>query len=159
MVTKTIGKIPFKYTYDAKHKGSHFLIDGEATYKNSGQFHEVVDKAIRGYTPKHDGNTPFDKGSDIPDTKTSIKSNGCGLTDERLANNKEDFVREYFRRVHSTNVDYVIIIDETVTIYNMDIEDFKQFVSRFAKWDNYSKKVRIKTTGKMVRWLEEQLKE
>ena len=155
MITKTIASIPFKYTYDANHARSHFLIDGDTAYKNSGEFHEVACKAVRGYKAEKDANTPFDRGSDIEETNTSIKSNGCSLTDKKLADNKEDFLKEYFKRVHSTNVDYVIIIDETVTIYNMEMEDFKEFTALFAKWDSYSKKIRIKTTGKMIKWLEE----
>lgn len=155
MITKTIASIPFKYTYDANHARSHFLIDGDTAYKNSGEFHEVACKAVRGYKAEKDANTPFDKGSDIEETNTSIKSNGCSLTDKKLADNKEDFLKEYFKRVHSTNVDYVIIIDETVTIYNMEMKDFKEFTALFAKWDSYSKKIRIKTTGKMIKWLEE----
>lgn len=157
MIKKIVSPIPFKYTYDANHSRSHYLIDGETTYNNYGQFCEIADKAIRGFKATKDGNTPFDKGSDIEETNTSIKSSGCGLTDIKLADNKEDFLKEYFKRVHSTNVDYVIIIDEMVTIYNMNMNDFKEFTSRFAKWDRHSNKVRIKTTTKMIQWFEERL--
>ena len=106
--------MPINYTYNAERKGAHYLIEGEEKYKNGGEFAECVCKAIRGFKAEKDANTKFDKGSDIEETKTSIKSNGCGLTDEKLADNKEDFLAEYFRRTHSTNVDYVIIIDEEV---------------------------------------------
>ena len=156
-MTKTIAIMPINYTYDANHPRSHYLIEGETTHKNGGEFSEVVCKAIRGFEPKKDANTKFDKGSDIEETRTSIKSSGCGLTDEKLADSKEDFLAEYFRRTHSTNVDYVIIIDEEVTIYNMNMEEFKEFTANFATWDKHSTKVRIKTSGKMIKWFEERV--
>ena len=154
---KTIAEMPITYKYDAEHRSAHYLVEGETTYKNGGEFAEIVCKAVRGFKAEKDANTKFDKGSDIEETKTSIKSNGCGLTDEKLADNKEDFLAEYFKRTHSTNVDYVVIIDDVVTIYNMDMNEFKEFTNEFAKWDKYSMKVRIKTTSKMIKWFEERV--
>ena len=154
---KTIAEMPISYKYDAEHPRSHYLVEGETTYKNGGEFAEIVCKAVRGFKAEKDANTPFDKGSDIEETKTSIKSNKCGLTDEKLADNKEDFLAEYFRRTHSTNVDYVVIVDDIVTIYNMDMNEFKEFTSEFATWDKHSTKVRINTTSKMIKWFEERV--
>ena len=154
---KIVAEMPINYRYDAEHPRSHYMIEGETTYKNGGEFSEVVCKAVRGFKAEKDANTPFDKGSDIEETRTSIKSHGCGLTDEKLADNREDFLAEYFRRTHSTNVDYVVIIDDMVTIYNMDMNEFKEFTDNFATWDKHSVKVRIKTTGKMIKWLEERV--
>ena len=154
---KTIAPMPISYTYDAEHNRSHYKVEGHDSYMNGGEFAEVVCKAIRGFKAEKDANTPFDKGSDIEETKTSIKSHGCGLTDEKLADNKEEFLKVYFQRTHSTNVDYVIIIDEEVTIYNMNMNEFREFTSEFAKWDKHSTKVRIKTSGKMIKWLEERV--
>lgn len=156
-MTKTIAPMPINYTYDADHARSHYLIEGETAHKNGGEFAEIVCKAIRGFEAVKDANTKFDKGSDIEETRTSIKSSGCGLTDEKLADNREDFLAEYFRRTHSTNVDYVVIIDEEVTIYNMDMNEFREFTNEFAKWDKHSTKVRIKTSGKMIKWFEERV--
>ena len=156
-MTKTIAPMPISYIYDANHPRSHYLIKGENTYKNGGEFSEVVCKVIRGFEAVKDANTPFDKGSDIEETKTSIKSNGCGLTDEKLADNKEEFLAKYFERTHSTNVDYVVIIDDEVTIYNMNMDEFREFTNEFAKWDKHSTKVRIKTTSKMIKWFEEKV--
>lgn len=156
-MTKTIATMPINYIYDANHPRSHYLISGEIAYKNGGEFAEIVCKAVRGFKAEKDANTPFDKGSDIEETRTSIKSSGCGLTDEKLADNRDDFLAEYFRRTHSTNVDYVVIIDEEVTIYNMDMNEFREFTNEFAKWDKHSTKVRINTTIKMLKWLEERV--
>lgn len=156
-MNKTTATMPINYFYDTNHAKAHYLIEGETTYKNGGEFAEVVCKVVRGFKAVKDANTKFDKGSDIEETATSIKSNGCGLTDEKLADNKEDFLKVYFERVHSTNVDYVIIVDDLVNIYNMDMNEFKLFTNEFAKWDIHSKKVRIKTTLKMIKWLEERV--
>jgi len=156
-MTKTIAIMPINYTYNAERKGAHYLIEGRTKYVNGGEFAEIVCKVIRGFEGVKDANTKFDEGSDIEETKTSVKSNGCGLTDEKLADNREDFLTRYFERTHSTNVDYVVIIDEEVTIYNMTMEEFREFTSEFAKWDKHSQKVRIKTSGKMIKWFEDRV--
>ena len=156
-MTKTIATMPINYTYDTNHARSHYLIEGIKGYKNGGEFAEIVCKAIRGFEAVKDASTPFDKGSDIEETRTSIKSNACGLTDIKLADNKEDFLAEYFRRTHSTNVDYVVIIDDEVSIYNMDMNEFREFTTNFATWDKHSTKVRINTTIKMLKWFEERV--
>ena len=71
---------------------------------------------------------------------------------------REYYYEQYFKRVHSTNVDYVIVIDDMVYIYNMDMHtEFKEFVDTFSYWDNHSKKIRITTTLKMIKWLEERV--
>ncbi len=156
-MTKTIATMPINYTYNAERKGAHYLVDGRTNYVNGGEFAEIVCKAIRGFEAVKDANTKFDKGSDIEETKTSIKSHGCGLTDEKLADNREDFLAEYFRRTHSTNVDYVDIQNDEVIIYNMDMNEFREFTNEFAKWDKHCEKVRIKTTNKMRVWLDERV--
>lgn len=158
-MTKTTAMMPIKFTYDPNHKSSHYLIEGETTYKNGGEFAEIVCKAIRGFEPKKDANTSFEDGSDIEETKTSVKSTGCGLTDNKeMRTTKEHYLTEYFKRVHSTNVDYVIIVDDEVNIYNMDMQtEFKEFVNTFGKWDKKDRKIRINTTLKMIKWLEERV--
>ena len=80
-MTKTIATMPITYTYNAERKGAHYLIDGRTNYVNGGEFAEIVCKAVRGFEAVKDANTKFDKGSDIEETRTSIKSNGSGLTD------------------------------------------------------------------------------
>lgn len=156
---KIVAEIPVNYTYDKDHARSHFKVEGHDSYMNGGEFAEVVDKAIRGFKAEKDANTPFDEGSDIEETKTSIKSNNCGLTDNKeMRTTKEHYLSQYFERVHSTNVDYVVIIDEEVTIYNMDMHtEFKEFVEAFGSWDKHSRKIRLKTSGKMIKWLEERV--
>lgn len=156
-MTKTIATMPINYIYDANHPRSHYLIEGQTAYKNGGEFAEIVCKAIRGFKAEKDPNTKFDKGSDIEETRTSIKSHACGLTDEKLADNREDFLAEYFHRTHSTNVDYVDIQNDEITIYNMNMEEFKEFTHKFATWDKHSQKVRINTTNKMRVWLDERV--
>lgn len=157
-MTKTTAMMPINYYYDAEYSHSHYIIEGETKHKNGGEFAEVVCKAIRGFKAVKDANTRFDKGSDIEETKTSIKSNGCGLTDEKIADNKEDFLKIYFERTHSTNVDYVIIEEDIVTIYNMDMQtEFKEFAYLFSTWEKDKKKVRIRNSLKMKNWLEERV--
>jgi thiol-disulfide isomerase/thioredoxin len=69
----------------------------------------------------------------------------------------EEIMKEYFERVHSTNWDYVTVVDEEVIVYNMNAEEFKEFVEEFGRV-NSRKVVRlIKESGRMIRWFEERI--
>ena len=72
-MTKTEYTINFKFAFDPAHKGASYTLDGEH-YMNGGEFAEIADKMVKGLGSKKDANTPFDKGSDIEETDTSVKS-------------------------------------------------------------------------------------
>ena len=49
---------------------------------------------------------------------------------------------------------------QAAVLLNIDentMEEFKEFTANFAKWDKHSTKVRIKTSGKMIKWFEERV--
>ena len=114
-MTKTEYTINFKFTFDPMHKGAPYTLDGEH-YMNGGEFAEVADKMVKGLGSKKDANTPFDKGSDIEETDTSVKSSKATLTSAQIGYDFDSIKRCYFARVHSTNWDYVVILDDTVII-------------------------------------------
>lgn len=156
-MTKTEYTINFKFTFDPTHKGAPYTLDGEH-YMNSGEFAEVADKMVKGYGSKKDANTPFDKGSDIEETNTSVKSSKATLTSAQIGYDFDSIKRCYFARVHSTNWDYVVILDDTVIIYNMDAAEFESFLDNWSTYCKDRNVIRIKTTsGKMLRWLDERV--
>lgn len=152
---KTTYNMTISYTYDATHKGAPYTFDG-IHHMNGGEFKEAYDKGAKGLTFEKDANTPFDKGSDIEETNTSVKSSGatiCPIKGDTI----DEIMGKYFERVHSTNWDYVTIVDETLIVYNMDAKEFSDFVMTFGKV-NERKVVRLKKeSAKMIQWLEERL--
>ena len=154
---KITSELTLNYRYDADHARAHYTFDG-IHYMNGGDFAECVDKHVRGLEPKKDANVPFDIDSDIPELALSIKSQKCGLTDRRLADNLAEYVKIFFNQVHSVLFDWVVIIDNQVTIYTMDKNEFREFVNEFIVWDKYSKKPRFGTTSvRMLNYLEERV--
>lgn len=154
---KIVSKINLSYHYDASHKSAHYTLDG-IRYINNGEFAECIDKHIRGYAPIKDSNTAFDIDSDIHELNLSVKSARASLTDRKLADNKTDFIKSYFDKVHSKLFDWVVIIDDMVTIYTMTKAEFETFTNEFVQWDNYSKKARFGiTSSKMLAWLDSQV--
>lgn len=152
---KTIATINVEYTYNPEHKGAPYTFDN-THWMNAGEFKEAVRKAVAGFKCEKDANTPFDKGSDIEETNTSVKSSGATISPIK-GESVEEIMKEYFERVHSNNWDYVLIIDEEVIVYNMNKEEFKEFVKEFGRL-NDRKVVRLtKESGKMVRWFEERV--
>ena len=155
-MTKTVYDINFKFQFDPAHKGAPYTLDGEH-YMNGGEFAEIADKMVKGLGSKKDANTPFDKGSDIEETATSVKSSRATLTTAKIGYDFNSIKRCYFARVHSTNWDYVALIDDEVVIYNMGAEDFREMLMTWASI-NERKVIRFKSTsGKMLRWLDERV--
>lgn len=156
-MTRTEYTINFHYEYDADRKGAHYTLDGEH-FMNGGEFAEIADKMVKGLGSTKDANTPFDAGSDIPETDTSVKSSKATLTTKQIGYDFESIKRCYFERVHSTNWDYVIIIDNTVVIYNMNASEFESFLDSWASYSKDRNTIRINaTSGKMIRWLDERV--
>lgn len=152
---KTIYTINFNYQFIASHKGAPYTFDGEH-FLNCGEFLEVGEKMVLGLKGEKDANTPFDKGSDIEETNTSVKSSGATISPIK-GESVDEIMKEYFERVHSDNWDYVTIIDEEMVVYKMDANEFGEFVKEFGKV-NERKVVRLKKeSGKMIKWFEERV--
>jgi len=152
---KTTYTLNVNYQFVADHKGAPYTFDGEH-FMNAGEFKEAIRKAVAGLECKKDANTPFDKGSDIEEFNTSVKSSSATISPVK-GDTLEGIMTEYFERVHSDNWDYVTVVDEEVIVYNMNAEEFKEFVEEFGRV-NSRKVVRlIKESGRMIRWFEERI--
>lgn len=156
-MTRLNHAINFQFQFDPERKGAKFTLDG-IHWLNSGEFAEVADKAIKGYDLSKDANTAYDKGSDIKETRTSVKSGKATLTSKVLGNSMKEVLNTYFANTHSTNWDWVVLIDDEVIIYNMNAKEFNEFTREWATYDANRKVVRYKaTSGKMLKWLEERV--
>lgn len=145
-----------KYTFDNEHKGAHYTFDGEK-YMNAGEWCEAQYKYVLGFEATKDANTAFDAGSDIEQLHRSVKSSKATLTSEVLGRDMETSLVCYFERVASTSWAWVVPMDETLTVYVMNADEFKQFTT---EWASYNKEGRIRykaTSGKMIKWFEERV--
>lgn len=146
-------EIKIDYTFDNNRKGAKYTLNG-LNWMNHGEFAEIVTKNILGFESVKDANTAFDKGSDIPEIKASVKSSKASLTNMKLADTFEESVNEYFKRTHSKIFIYTVIIDENATLYTMNKKEFRLFMMNFSNL-NERKVIRFKaTSGKMVKFLE-----
>lgn len=152
---KMVYEMTISYKFNAEHKGAPYTFDG-IHYINAGEFKEAVRKALAGFACEKDANTPFDEGSDIEETNTSVKSSNATISPIR-GESVDEIMKEYFERVHSDNWDYVTIIDEMVIVYNMNADEFNEFVREFGKV-NERKVVRLKKeSSKMIKWFEDRM--
>lgn len=146
-------EIKINYTFDNNRKGAKYTLNG-LNWMNHGEFAEIVTKDILGFESVKEANTAFDKGSDIPEIKASVKSSKASLTNMKLADTFEESMNEYFKRTHSKIFIYTVIIDENATLYMMNKKEFKLFMMNFSSF-NERKVIRSKaTSGKMVKFLE-----
>jgi len=154
-MNRTEYTINFHFEFNPEHKGAPYTLDGEH-YMNGGEFAEIADKMVKGLGSTKDANTPFDAGSDIAETCTSVKSSKATLTTKQIGFDFDSIKRCYFARVHSTNWDYVVILDDMVIIYNMNAEEFGEFLDNWATYCKDRNTIRFKaTSGKMLKWLDE----
>lgn len=145
--------IPFAYQYKPEHKGAPYTMDGEH-FMNGGELCEAAIKAALGFDARKDASTPFDADSDIPELHASVKSSKATLTGIKLGADMDEILRNYFARVASTLWIWVVLIDETVTAYEMNREEFESFTREFARVER--EVIRYKTSSsKMIQWLEE----
>lgn len=152
---RTEYNINVNYKYIAEHRGAPYTFDG-IHFMNAGEFKEAIRKAVAGLKCEKDANTPFDEGSDIEEYNTSVKSSGATVSPIK-GETVAEIMEEYFERVHSDNWDYVTLVDEVVIVYNMNAEEFAEFVAKFGKV-NERKVVRIaKESTKMIKWFEERI--
>lgn len=141
------------YKTDRTHAGAPYTLDG-MHYMNHGQLCEVMAKAAHGLDVTVDANTPFDRGSDIPQFSASVKSSRATLCTEKLDASYDGFIAKFFQRTASTSFWYVEDAGELVTIYKMDAETFEKFLRRFAKLNDRGVVRIAKTSKTMLYWLE-----
>lgn len=145
-----------KYTFDNEHKGAHYTFDG-VKYMNTGEWCEAQYKYVLGLEAAKDANTVFDAGSDIETLHRSVKSSKATLTSEVLGRDMNTSLACYFERVASTSWAWVVPMDETLTVYVMDANEFKEFTELWASYTNEGR-IRYKaTSGKMIKWFEERV--
>ena len=150
--------------FNPDHKGAPYTIDG-IRYFNDGNRHEAVVSEWAGYGFSYDvDHVPFDKGSDIEELYASVKSSGASLAC-LYGDDKASIIAEYFARVHSSMWIYSVEVDGEFWLYQMNADEFKEFLEEFSGLTRESGKeirykVRLKkTSGKMVKWLEERVEE
>ena len=145
-----------KYTYDPDHARAHYTFDC-IKYMNAGEFSEAQYKYKKGFEAVKDGNTAFDAGSDIEELHCSVKSSKATLTNEILGTDMQSSLDCYFERVASTSWAWVVIVDDTLTAYIMDANEFREFTELWASYNNEGR-IRYKvTSGKMIKWFEERV--
>lgn len=147
------------YEYRPEHKGAPYFF-GNA-YKNNGELLESIAKFHRGLDYLVNPATSYDEGSDIESLNASVKSSGASLASV-YGNTKEQIIDTYFANVHSTLWIYMVKVDEQITEYHMNADEFRDFLNNFAtlatESGSHLLKVRFKkTSGKMLRWLDERV--
>ena len=138
------------------HKGAPYLL-GDA-YKNHGELCESIAKWVRGlYTPVNPA-TSFDKDSDIPELKASVKSSHCSLARKLFGETLGEQVEDFINRSHS---DWFVWVEwnektEHVDEYWMNHDEFAKFCDKFVRNDS-SSKIRprcMNSSSKMRAWLD-----
>lgn len=152
-------EINLEYIFCPERKNAKYSINNGLSFMNGGDFCECLAKSVLGFEVKKDANIRYDKGHDIEELKASVKSWNCGLTDRKdMPKSPKEFLEKFWETENSEMFIWVFPYSEMVDLWYMDRNEFKKFVEKFASWDNYCTKFRIKTcNNKINAWLEENL--
>ena len=147
------------YIYNPERRGAKYSMDGGKTYKNHGEFCESIAKFHRGLDYLVNPATSYDNGSDIEEIKASVKSSNATLADV-FGNTFDNIANIYFNNVHSELFIFVNDINDEITEYLMDKEEFRTFIYEWAVLavdsGTHLTKIRLKKVSlKMLNWLEE----
>ena len=150
------------YSYDSQRKGAKYryydTVLNEYKFGNAGDIAEVALSWALGYGAHKDPNGRDDESSDIEETHTSVKSWYFTLAPIK-AETFEAIVDTYWTNVVSTNFSFVWIEGEELVEYNMNADEFNQFLYRFAKYKKSDRVVRgprlsNKRRQEVEKWLE-----
>lgn len=152
---KFTAKNTLSFTFDASHKGAPYTIDGGAHYMNGGDFAEVAFKHALGLPAVKDGNGDFRKVSDVPSLSMSVKSSRGTLTSVKLGNSFDEVITNFFPVCASSCFAWVVLVDDTISAYIMNADEFKEFIITWGRYDADRHVIRFKiTSAKMLAWLE-----
>lgn len=119
---------------------------------------QCLDYHYNGRHGKHD-NLKWNEGSDLPEQKMSVKSAKFSLcAGGQLAGATiTEMIADYFNRVASTVFAYVT---KTYEVYEMNANEFKDFLEVFGylSYESSNHKIKIKAKDEsqiMLKWLSE----
>ena len=153
-----------EWTFDSTHARSHYLINGSTAYKNRGELCESICKHYRGIYTEVNPNTDWKTGSDIESEYASVKSSesGLGRNIGGYDNTAEEKIAHYLTYTHSRKFIWVELDEVTkeVVEYQMDKDEFAQFIYKFTRVHNMSNHKEVcvrfkKSSKKMIQFLEE----
>lgn len=166
MTIKNIYNISnLNYKYDNTRKGAkyHYMDTLENAYKwgNGGEIYEVALAWSKGLPAHKDPNGSYDTGSDLEEFGTSVKSWKFTLASIK-AESFEETLDIYWKNVKSWNWSFGWIEGDELVEYNMNADEFNEFLYRFCKYDKSSKAVRGPAMSNKKRleveaWFEERL--
>lgn len=154
---KEIHNIPISYTFDPNHKGAPYTINGDK-WLNAGQLKQILRIACLFGKITGPDKVPYNVDSDIPELHESIKSSKATLVNMILGEDFESTLNTYFATTASTSHSWVMIIDEQIVTYIMNLNEFREFTEHFGWYDKDRKVIRYKAEStKMIKWFESRL--
>jgi hypothetical protein len=157
---KTTYNCPIVYRYEPTKAGAKYSIDG-IRYCNLGQLLESIAKAHRGLEYLNNPTTKWNEGSDIESEKASVKSGKASLA-TIYGESIEAILDTFCQGVASEKFIYMVMIDNQVSEYEMNLAEFREFVERFGRLvrESGSTKTKIQllqTSHKTIAYLEERV--
>ena len=161
-MTKTIHKVNnHNFIFDSERKGAKYLYfdEVEECYKwgNCGDFDEVELKWCYGIPTHKDANGSYSDGSDIEETHTSVKGWNFTLASAIKEDSFEKVLEIFWKNVASTNFSFTWREGDERVEYNMNADEFNQFLYRFCSYAKDRKTIRgpkfsIKKRAEVEEW-------
>lgn len=129
-----IHSVPFVYTGKAK---TPYYVPALNTNYNGGQLVDIVWNNVASGEIRRPDSVSFDKGSDIPEWRASVKSKGCSLLGIEGKYSRSELLQIYEERDASTWYIWTVEVTErTTTAYIMNRAEMMGLARLFAKLDS-----------------------
>ena len=135
-----------EYLFDSARAGAkyHYFDEVEEAMKwgNCGDFDEIELKWCYGLPAHKDPNGSYADGSDIEETHTSVKGWNFTLASAIKADSFEEVLDIFKKNVASSNFSFTWREGDERVEYNMNMDEFEQFLYRFASYAKDRKTIR-----------------
>lgn len=146
MVKNVYNVASHNYIYDSNRKGAKYCyfdeVDNKWKWGNCGEFDEVELKWCVGEPAHKDPNGTYSDGSDIESTHTSVKGWNFTLASGLNGATFEECLDTFKMNVASTNFTFTWREGDERIAYNMNMDEFEQFLYRFASYAKDRKTIR-----------------
>ncbi len=164
MATKNLYNVnKHEYVFDSARRGAkyHYYDEVLESWKwgNCGDFDEVELKWCYGLAAHKDPSGSYADGSDIEETHTSVKGWGFTLASAIKEDSFEKVLEVFWQNVASTNFSFTWREGDERIEYNMNADEFNQFLYRFGTYAKDRKTIRgpkfsMSKRDEVKRWLD-----
>lgn len=121
-----------------------YFVPALNAYYNGGQLYDIAANGAASHQVRRPDPVAFDKGSDIPEWRASVKSRGCTICEFRKECTRDELLATFEQMDASNRYIWADdLTDKEITFYIMTKAEFFGLLKNFAKLEKIKKKGQV----------------